>query len=220
MGVLYKRTGEYEKALNMYQQVLPYAMERDDRYLLGVLYDNMGAALAEMKRFDEAEEYLSKSMAIFSELRADYMVEGAADFVRLYELKKDYSKALEWHKRETALSDSFFNIAKSEQLTEMETKYETEKKQQDIDKLNKEAQLQEAKISRQNLLRNLIIAVTLFVLLIAGILYRNYKRSQRFNKQLEEQKARLEELDVIKNKLFSAISHDLRSPMIVAGCNT
>lgn len=215
IAVLYQMQGNYQKALDYSIKALPYFERRGDYVMSAMTYGSIAEDYVLLKNYNSAEKYALLEYESYKKGKSQKGIVLAMQRLgTVAKEKKDYAAAAQWFEKALIAKDSLFTSDIAAQVTEMQTKYETEKKEQAIDKLNKEAQLQEAQISRQRLVRNLIIAIALFVLLVAGILYRNYKRSQSLNRQLEEQKAKLEELDVIKNKLFSAISHDLRSPMM------
>lgn len=96
-----------------------------------------------------------------------------------------------------------------------------------IDLLNKEHELQQAVITHQNQMRNIYLAIIVLVLFFtAYVLYSYYQKKRanlllqqkneeivRQNGEIQQQAEQLRELNSLKDKLFSIISHDLRSPL-------
>ncbi|HNP20380.1 MAG TPA: histidine kinase [Fulvivirga sp.] len=82
----------------------------------------------------------------------------------------------------------FFEIYKTnaietqkEQLVELETKYDTEKKSREIERLNDQAKIQELKIEQRNTL--IIVAISIFIILILVLLL--FFRQRNLRKQNE-----------------------------------
>src|ERR1051326_8569979 len=64
----------------------------------------------------------------------------------------DFKNAYENHKLSTEVKDSLFNEESSRQIAEMQTKYETEKKEQQISLLSKDKELQGAQLNRHQII--------------------------------------------------------------------
>ena len=112
-----------------------------------------------------------------------------------YEGLKNYKKALEFHKLYMEANDSLFNEEKNKQIVEMESKYQAEKKQQEIEKqkilLEKkdiEVKQQEAVASRQRMQRNAFIGGFALMLILAVVVLRSYRQKKKANILLSEQK--------------------------------
>ncbi len=61
---------------------------------------------------------------------------------------------------------------------------------------------------------NIVISMFAFSLvLLIGLLWRSYRAKLRLNKSLVEKNERISDLNLMKDRLFSVVSHDLRGPM-------
>lgn len=94
-----------------------------------------------------------------------------------YEKKQQIPLALEHYKKYVALSDSLYNSAKNRQLLELTTKYETEKKEQEIKILKALQQAQSLTISRNRWLFAFIVGLFMFIAAIAYLWWR-YSRQK------------------------------------------
>src|ERR1051326_9016080 len=123
----------------------------------------------------------------------DFLLDGYVAAGNAYEGKKDFKKAGEYLHKYISLKDSIYtdNIAK--QIAEMQSKYDSEKKQ-------KEIELLEAKNGEQrNLILGAVFGVFLLLLLV-GMVYSRYRVKQRANNQLEISNNQLQQLNEIINK--------------------
>lgn len=132
----------------------------------------------------------------------------------------NYKEALVFRNLGIALKDSLSGIEKTRAITRVQSSYELEKKQQQIDLLNKTARIKQGELKNLELKRNLIAGGALLLLMIAVLLFKNHHEKKKFIKQLEEQNKdiidkneHLEELILVRNRFFSIISHDLRGPV-------
>lgn len=142
----------------------------------------------------------------------------------LYEVFKrrnDFKNALLYHEKYLTAKDSLLDEQKTAQLSELQTKYETEKKEQEIAMLNSEKALQDVKLNNRTLLLSASIVVIVFGVVFSIIIIRSNKKrlrseQQLLNEQLKIKKMeaeRLQELDEIKSRFFANIAHEFKTPL-------
>ncbi len=121
-----------------------------------------------------------------------------------------YKKAFLLYKSFKMLGDSLLIGKKKEEFTKLQVKFNAEwlEKEQDI--------LQEKNKNLQT--RNLLflwVSILFILLWIGGVI--SYLKLKKKNNLIELQKFELENLNATKDRLFSIIAHDLRSPLIALG---
>ncbi|MFC0773448.1 tetratricopeptide repeat-containing sensor histidine kinase [Terrimonas alba] len=105
----------------------------------------------------------------------------------------NYVSAIKHLNQYHQLNDSIFNVAKVRQIREVQVKYETEKKEQNIKLLEKESKIQQSELSQATVTRNWIIGGTGLLLVILVLLLRNIRLKQRTNKKLEAHQIEIDE---------------------------
>ena len=195
----------YDEALDYFRQSLPFF--KADNLAQSVAYQNMSRIYLKLNKIPEAKKNALMGKELFASNQTP------SDDVELYDLlykvykaDNNSTEALKWLEKYIKLKDSLFTESNNKQIAELDTKYETTKKEQQIN-------AQKAELNRRNIIIYSSLALALLILIGAGITFFNYRRIQKLSNKLAEQKQALEELNGLKDKLFSIISHDLRGPL-------
>lgn len=168
IGNIYKKMSRYDGALEYFEKTLETREEIGHQYGIASTAINMGGIYTELKRYDNAFVYLDRGLNIAKEIKAkDKVIYGYESFSALYEAKGDYKKALEYYRLAAQVKDTVFNEKISRQIAQMQTQYDTLKKEKTIE-------VQELSIRIEKFTRNVFVAGFLLVLVILILLFRKY----------------------------------------------
>ena len=150
-------------------QSLTFRKQMSDALSLALNYSDLGNTYFSSKQFIKAKLYIDTSNSIafsmgYPELRGNNF-----DLLaKIAEEQGEYQKALNYNKLKTSINDSIFNIEKTNKIEELNTRYETEKKERTIFE-------QKNRIVLQN---TIMIAAIVFVILGFLLVYAQYRRYQ------------------------------------------
>lgn len=182
--------------------------------VLGELYRDLG-------EYGKALEYSSHALkAARKEQFRERTKEALLLESEIYEKQGRQGLAFARFKRYHEVSDSLQNMQRGERIKELQARFDAEKKDREIDLLNKEAALQEAKIAQQDQLESFLIFSVLLLLTIVGLLIRANHQRRKNNQKLREgrleigkQNRELSKLNREKDEFMSIAAHDLRNPL-------
>lgn len=182
IGELSLKTGQLAKAQELLQESLSIRLESNDK--LGVVSSRNNLAnvymlegnLVGAERELKLSEKMATDMGLLEELKDNYELQ-----VKLYEKKGNLDKALDYSRQLLVVKDSLLNQEKAQSLAEMQTRYESMKKEDRIALLEKEGLLQVVELERRQVW---IVSLTLAMVLIAiiGMLIYHNLRTVRRNK--------------------------------------
>lgn len=191
---------EAEKLLNE-----GYMLNRDNNFSYETTEARLKLAELYLKNnnTNKAIEHLEGTLKNNKE--SNMAIEAAAleQLAKAYFLKGSNGKAYITLKRAKKIKDSIAVVQNQASIRELETIYETEKKEQEIALLKSQNLLTE---QRQKSQKNLLLAGIGFTSIAGLFLFFLYRNRQKTNKKLRE-------LDLVKSNFFTNISHELRTPL-------
>jgi LytS/YehU family sensor histidine kinase len=172
------------------------------------------------KNYQKALEYFNRSLEYAKNLSSlALMIEAHENLAGIYEALGQPNKAIYFHKEHARLKDSLFNADKYKAIMEMEVKYNSEKKEQQLALLTEKNEVQNLKLSRRNRLYiSSLIGISL-LLIIAYVLIRNHQL-RAFHKSMElEQTLMRSQMNphFIFNSLIAIQSYIYKQDAVKAG---
>lgn len=172
---------------------------------LGQHYFNRGNPDLALQHFQKSLEYAEAGGSL-SEKANSYK-----HLYNFYKSRADFKEALRYHELLTETRDSVFNLEVSGKVEELEVQYQTAGKEAEINRLEAENALRLREISFRKRERNWAFGGLALLLLFLAGLYRLFAMVRRQKSILLRQNGELDRLNKTQNRLFSIISHDLRS---------
>lgn len=186
MADLYKRMLQLDKAIEMSKKAIEVCEKNNIPTDNTYYYRSLAVALFENRNFTQAESYLEKSIQMCDEQgNKKLLADNYYLMADIFRMTKNFEKATEYMFLFKELNDSVQQQTYSENIAEMETKYQTEKKQQEIEILNKDNLIQAERINKQRALIFTFIGVFIIILIFSIIILRLYRQKRKANIELK-----------------------------------
>lgn len=158
----------------------------------------LGNLYEEEKKYEQALKYYDQMLHVAKQ--QDYK-EGVRDaysnHASVYRKLHQFEKALQYTALFHEAKDTLLNKDNFKQVAELNTRYETDKKEKEILLLTKDQQLNAKTIKQQQLVRWGLIGGLGLLFISAASIYRRYRFKQKANLILERQKQEIEQKNVL-----------------------
>lgn len=221
VGTIQSHMGAFEAALESHLRSIEIHREINNTDGMAHSYSNVSNVylqMADSTATSDAQRirYLNKTihfgdtaLALAKEIDARFVMNFIAmNLKEAYSKLGNYKKALEYADMFISTRDSLFNEEKTRAIQEMQAKYETEKKQQQIELQQSQIVARDATIKQQKTYRNALGAGLLGVVIIVVVIIFAYVQKRRDNRKILEQNEQIreanEELTVLNEQIREA----------------
>lgn len=186
LGTAYEKQGNFSAALESFQKAQPIREKAGDPFFIVSDLAEISSLYARMGKTDEGIATSEKALKIAKENKLDAKLPMIySSLASNYEAKGDYKNALKTYKVLNDLKDSIYDDANPKALAEMQTRYETEKKEQQILLQKSELDLKQSELVRKNITLAAIIVLALLGVLLLWSWFRRQQLKIRAARQAE-----------------------------------
>lgn len=202
LSSVYRDLKQPEKDLQALKKAEIIAKKLNSTHMLGAIYGNLGQYYQTQKQYALAEKYLNEGLAIFKQVGSleyeGYLYQALTE---LFVEKGDYKKAYENSLTAKAVSDSLFSVQQKARMDEIEAKFETGRKEQQITLLQQDSIIKSQELTQSRTW----LGIGVLVLLLGGVLAAWLLNRAKVR--------RLEESLQIRNKIAADLHDEIGSTL-------
>ncbi|RYZ49139.1 MAG: tetratricopeptide repeat protein, partial [Sphingobacteriales bacterium] len=206
LGTAYFQMGDPARAVESLKLALSLAREIKNVMRQMTVLQELANIYAE-RQPDAAIGYLEQALEISSSYRSHGQQTKILNRLSiLYKKKGDFRKALAYLESSQRISEEVYYSDMAKQISSLEKAYELEKSRAQLIQLK-------IKASEEAGFKKLILAIAVAIagLFVVTLVY--FYKGRRLNKLLSLANGRLEESNLQKDRFFSILAHDIRSPL-------
>ena len=193
----YLKLHDYRNALAYGTQALDAALAIKDETAGATARVNIGQSYLASGHIAEGKRSFEEGLAIYEKNGDKPELQSVlAEYGGALERAGDYPGAIKAYHRERMLSNELFEKRRQKAMLELQEKYDADKRQRQIELLERENQVKSAEIDNRRLQQRiwaLLIVVFALVTVIVGLLYRKVRHA---NAQLHEKNQELKQQSV------------------------
>lgn len=205
---------DYVGAFKAVEEAEKYANQKINNETKIVLNTRKAICYNYVKQYKEAIKYAGIALETAQKINARRSLSETAELLSsLHEKNNNPNKALEYFKLAKQYADSVYNEESMTKFNDYEYKFKMQDQEQEILKLESSQKIEQEKN------RFFKFGLLLLLLVIAGVSFlafsinSNRKKEKHINELVNKQNETLEQHNKFKDKIFSIIAHDLRSPI-------
>ena len=194
LGIVNKESGNKEVSLNYFTKSLEIREQMGSKQGIAVVYNNIGELYTQYNEYEKAIDYLKKSLVITSELGfKDLLFHNYGLLNKAYFNDQKLDSAYHYLSLLSILKDTLNNQQRTNQLSELEVRFETENKEREIEVLEKEKIIQNEQVERQKWQIVAVVSGLVLSLVVVLMVYINLRSKSKAKEEIEKQKQLVDE---------------------------
>ena len=196
--------GEFDMAKQFYHEGIELAIETNDKNILAYSYGGLADVFMKEKKYSDVISQLQVAMPLANEVQdMELEISLYNKYSEAYYALGDFKKSIDNHIIYSKLKDSLFKVNSSQQIAEMQTKYDAEKKDQENLLLISKNNLSNETIRRQKITGYFIGSGLALTLVLLFFILKGFQNQKKANRIIEMQQHETEQQKLIveeKNK--------------------
>ena len=200
LGDVYVACGRQQDAIQCEREAYSYFEKAGSKYGMSIVLHSLGEMYEQDSNIDSALFFFHKSLECAEIIDNKLLIQEISK--SLYNIYKDTNPrlAIDYYEQYVNIKDSIFNEKNQKMLNDFQVRYSTREKDLEIELYKRDNQYHE------NVLRLTMLLIFLLIITIILLIRNGISRKRR--------NAVLLELNNIKNRSISVLSHDLKNPVI------
>jgi serine phosphatase RsbU (regulator of sigma subunit) len=189
----YSKLNEPEKAMFYINKSYDINVKAGNIYGIALALNNIASFYEAMGSYQKALQYYERGLEQGKQIGANDRILASYRGIFLAQKKLgNFKEALMINELYQKINDSIYNSESSEQIAEMQARFDTEKKAKEIDILTKDKKINEDELVQQRLISWSVAIGGCMVLLLALAAIRGYVQKRKVNSQLGEKNEKIE----------------------------
>lgn len=228
LATVYRITRRFREALSYADTAYAKSFSSRNRRLRAGTDIEYAMIYNDQKSYDKAIFYAKRGLVLADSLGVvDMISEAYEQLIGSYEGKGNLQMAMQYQKQNSQTVDSMNNFNRSRNTELIQDYFRLDKRLSDMAEIERSNQ-QNKELVKSQRITIFTLAISLIILMtLLGVTWYYYKQTKDFSQQLndqnewllkqkqliEAQKANLEVVSGVKDKLLAVIAHDLRTPL-------
>ncbi len=235
IGSIYRDKGQWAESVETYRNALSYAKKINDSVKLANIYNNMAITYFRIQVYDSTIKYAKKSYGFSSTANIKALTVISSEYLsQVYSRTGKFELAFKYLKVYERTRQYLLNRGLYNQIFELNTKYESQKKEQQIERQKMQIEKKNFELREKNITITVFLFGFFFLSTFSIYVYRTHKKLSRTNRLLNsknvlisKQKTKIEtysekidlaygklrKLDKHKQAMTSMLVHDLKNPL-------
>lgn len=213
MGGIYTDRGEYRLSIDHFSRGIKILRNIDRPDALANGLQSLGNTYIKVGDMQRASKAIEEAYHLASKLNMKpLLVKIHESRSKIFETQHNFEKALSEHKRYAELKDQVFSEQSQNKIEELNALFETEKKQHQIELLEKHQLLNEANLKKKQVTIMLMIVVGIVLAIVLALTFMLYLYKTKLNRKLVEKNlALLKQIDLYNTQVEVMASPRVRS---------
>lgn len=213
-GISEHMRGNYTEAIRKYRLEFEANKKMGADYDQFFVYQNIAEAYFGLKQYNATLAYSDSSLRIAeTDVAWNHYHDVYEVRYKAYKAMNNAPMALASYERQMQFKDSIYSEEKERAMQDMKAAYNLERKERQIEDLEKENLIRELEANSARQWQFGLIIILVLLAIVVAALFNRYQIKQRTAKTLDEKNTELQKLNGFKDRMFAVISHDLRNPI-------
>jgi signal transduction histidine kinase len=183
-GLLYQLRKEYSSADENFLKALEYAEKTGHAVIISYVLGQLNTNSFQIAGWRKSKPYLDRHLLLAKETgNAPEERSALRNLSEYYKRTGDYKKSQEYGEESLVVNDSMLLQSNREQLNQLEARYQFEKKESEIQQLQKDKQIQALSLKNRSTFNYILGGAILAILIIGFLFFRNYRHKQKIQSQ-------------------------------------